>query len=459
MRRVIVVTLLAALTVLAGCQVPGMGGPGEDPDTDQLGWENGYWYDSELSVTAENGLNDSELNATVSRAMARVERVRGLEFEETIPVKVINRSTYRNETGGNHSEALEKFDNAKFEALFLVGEDEGSIEKQEENRGSTVAGYYSPSEDAIVIVSNAENPTLSNERTLAHELVHGLQDQHFGLGNSSAKTRDAYAGRNGLVEGDASFTERRYMRNCGGPWSCLDVNQTGSGGDGSDIHLGLYVLQYFPYSEGPVFVEAIYDRDGWKAVNDAYANVPDSATEVLHPDRFPDWEPTNVSVGTADGEWERIGPPNRPSYGVLGQSAITAGAAYTLYDEDESAAVVAGRTFLNLRPNMTVDPQHPFNYSIAVADGWTGGKFVAYENDDELAYAWRTQWESADEAGEFHAQWTNLIQYWGGQRVAENTYVIPEGEFADAFRITVDGSTVTVVNAPERSDLSDFDGV
>jgi len=462
MRRAL---LVLVLVVLAGCQVPGHGSPAGEPETDQLGWENGYWYDDEISVTPENGFNQSELNATVARSMARVEKVRGLEFEQSVPVEVINRSTYRDQTGGNESEALQRFDNAKFEALFLVGEETASIEEQDENRGSTVAGYYSPSEDAIVIVSESERPTLSSERTLAHELVHALQDQHFDLGNSSARTRDAYQGRNGLVEGDASFTERRYTGNCGAAWSCISANTTsGGGGGGGDIHLGIYILQYFPYSEGPTFVESLHDRGGWDAVNGAYADLPDGATEVIEADRYPEWEPTNVSVGTVDADWERIEPPGRVNYGVLGQSAITAGLGYTLYDEYNEQTVVQPQEFLNVRPNGTVDFRQPFNYGIEPADGWAGDRFVAYQpadgdSDQELAYVWRSTWESEGDASEFADAWRRLITHWGGQQVAADTYRIPDGEYADAFRITVEGATVTVVNAPERSDLDGFSDV
>ena len=57
MRKLVAVCLLL---VLAGCTGPVADlnpfghdrAPGEDP----LGWENGYWYDDSLSVTAEDGL-------------------------------------------------------------------------------------------------------------------------------------------------------------------------------------------------------------------------------------------------------------------------------------------------------------------------------------------------------------------------------------------------------------------
>jgi hypothetical protein len=88
MGRGLAAVALAALLVLAGCNAF-LGGDRNDPMTDELGWENGYWYDEPLSVTTADGLNESEREAVVARTMARVERVRGLEFEQSVPVSVI----------------------------------------------------------------------------------------------------------------------------------------------------------------------------------------------------------------------------------------------------------------------------------------------------------------------------------------------------------------------------------
>jgi len=485
--------LLAVLLVLAGCQglpfggddgatSPTTDGPVEmgptppDPDADRLGWENGYWHNETVDVTPGDGLNESEREAAVSRAMARVEYVRQLEFEETVPVDVINRSSYRENTTANHSDALERFDNAKFEALFLVGEDEDSIDVQEETRSASVLGYYSTDREAIVLVDEGRTPTLSGEEVLAHELVHGLQDQHFDLDGLQAGTRDGHQGRNGIVEGDASYVQRLYMDRCGEQWSCLD----GAGSDGAtdgdepdapadgaaesedapQVHPGIQVLEYFPYSDGPGFVGAIHDDGGWAAVNGVYDDVPDGATEVIDHERHSEWEPAPVTIDDRTGEyWARITPPDRPDYGVMGQSAVVAAQAYTLTDDYNDTAAVLPRQVVNVRPNGSVDQEDPYEYATPAADGWAGGRFHAYEREDgELAYVWRTRWESTDEAAEFAADWRAVVDHWGGDRVDGGVWVIDDGSFADAYAIRTDGDTVTVVNAPTREALSSIHG-
>ncbi|WP_237560395.1 hypothetical protein [Halolamina rubra] len=90
------VRLLAVVCclVLAGCAAPAA--PSPTPGEDRLGWEDGYAATDSVAVDASDGLNESELDAVVARTMARVELIRGLEFEETVPVEVISREEFRN---------------------------------------------------------------------------------------------------------------------------------------------------------------------------------------------------------------------------------------------------------------------------------------------------------------------------------------------------------------------------
>jgi hypothetical protein len=53
----------------------------------------------------------------------------------------------------------------------------------------------------------------------------------------------------------------------------------------------------FPYEAGLSFVEGIYHAGGWEAVNALYANLPDSTSQILHPDLYTaDVKPVAVTV-------------------------------------------------------------------------------------------------------------------------------------------------------------------
>ncbi|MGB9930906.1 Hvo_1808 family surface protein [Haloarcula amylolytica] len=473
------VVLCAVVLLLAGCQAPSAspetetGGddltpsePATDyrsnssapaaPETDRLGYENGYWYNESLSVTTEDGLNETEREAVIARTMARVERIRGLEFEETVTVSVVSRAEYRNSTGGETGDSLRRFDNVKFEALFFVGEDRDSIAVQSSNRGESVLGYYSSQRGEIVIVSDSETPTISRG-TLAHELVHALQDQHFGL-ESDARTRDQVQGRNGLVEGDAVAVTQTYTDRCGGEWRCIDRPAQSSGG-GGDRHFGINFMQYFPYSDGPGLVGTLRERGGWSAVNDAYDDYPDGAAEVTYPERYPEWEPESVSLADrSSNDWERVRPStdrDRPDYAVVGPSAIAGSMAYTIADDYNESSVVQTRDVINYEDG-SLDSDDPYNYDLPATDGWTGGRMHVYGDGDETAYVWRTTWASEADAREFADAWAAVIAHWGGTRTTEGHWVIEEDSpYTDAVSVRVDGDTVTVVNAPTVDELDE----
>jgi hypothetical protein len=492
MRRRSAAALCALALLLAGCQTPSLGGASaetpteagqstpdevvtlevrngtltetgdaervpDDPGTDRLGWEGGYWHNESLDVDRSDGLNESEREAVVNRSMARVEYIRGLEFESSVPVEVISRAEYRENSSGEYGPSLRAFDNAKFEALFLIGEDEDSIEVQESTLGSSVLGYYSPSEDAIVIVSDSETPTIA-EGTLGHELVHALQDQRFGL-NSTAATRDGVQGRNGLIEGDASAVDDSYGERCGEQWECL--SGSGGGGASGDRHAGVSFMLFFPYSDGTTFVSALRDRGGWSAVDDAYADLPDGSREVTHPEDYPDWEPRNVTMpAEPGGDWKRVRPSSdrdRPDYATVGPSAIAASMAYTLSDGYNRSAVVTSREILNYGEDGTVDSADPYNYALAGTRGWEGGRMHVYTNGPEDGYVWRTVWTDDVAAERFAERWGDVVEHWGGTQTGENTWVIADDSpFADAVAIHVSGDTVTVVNAPTEGQLTEL---
>ncbi|MDZ7745199.1 MAG: Hvo_1808 family surface protein [Halobacteriales archaeon] len=431
-----------------------------DPETDRLGWENGYWANETLAVDRSDGLDETERDRIIARAMARVETVRQLEFSSTVPVELMSREEYQNSQysgGGERSAAFKAFDNAKFEGLFLVGENEDSLAVQESNRGSSVAGFYTPRNDRIVVIYGGETADLPGERTLGHELTHALQDQQFNLSTITASTREQSNAQNGLIEGGASLTEERYMANCGDEWECLSAPQSGSGAGGSDLHLGIYIMNFFPYDDGPAFVEFYQERGGWDRINQMYDDLPASTEQVAIPEKYavnPD-PPTDVSLSDATTNgWERVDPPERNPTARLGQSAMTAMFGYTLYAGTGNQPVIQPQELLNLDSNGNL-VQPPFKYTAPPVRGWDGDRMHIYQKNNETAYVWKSVWDSPQDAAEFADAYADLLAYWGGSQQSGGVYVIESGAYADAFRVTVDGDTVTIVNAPTTDDLPD----
>ncbi|WP_224448427.1 Hvo_1808 family surface protein [Haloprofundus salilacus] len=440
---------LVVCLVFAGCAAPLTDGSalgdgfGHANDEDRLGWENGYAYDDPLNIDQSDGLNESEREAFVARTMARVEKIRGLEFEEPVPVEVITREEYRQQSGGASDPKYEAWNNQVWESLLLVGEDRNVSDVMDSVYGGSVLGYYSPSEDRIVIVSDSETPTI-DRTTLAHELVHALQDQQFGL-EGSPVTQDGQLARNGIVEGDARYTETLYERRCGTEWDCVPRPDNGGGGGGGDTGApGVFLTIYAPYADGPQFVHTLYERGGWDAVNAVYEDKPRSTEQIIHPPKYPNETPANVSVDDRSStEWSRF--DTKPVADTVGEASLYAMFWQNGYIDRES---------LQNSP----DEFSPYNYSHPATEGWAGDAIVPYESDDgEYGYVFQSEWDSQKDAREFaDAYRATLTTRLDAEQVGDGVYrVDDDSPFGDAFRVRQNGTTVTIVNAPTTGQLDE----
>jgi len=427
MRRVLAIVGLGLLLAVAGCVAPA-----DDPG--DLGEENGYRFDAYLSITTADGLNASEREALLGRTMARVEHIRGLEFTDDIEVSVISRATFRNRRGSGFDGTLstrQRWNEQVWEALHIIGEDTTHPETRTTNRGSSVVGYYAPSNGSIVLVSDSPTPQI-DRRTLVHELVHGLQDQRLNLGERREK-QDGQLAIRGVVEGDANYVEALYERRCRSEWDCIDIPQSDRTRPQS-FNQGLFLVSYLPYAEGPNFVDAIRSRGGWDAVNDRYDNFPASTEQVIHPEYFPAQSPVEVSVtDRSRGGWERFSNLSEPRTDTPGEGSIYAMfVANGVIDRSGAAQ---------------------YNYDHPLSNGWAGDTLAPYRNAGEYGYVWRIRWDSRADAREFAGGYRRLLEGYDAEQLGDGRYIVPDGPFADAFRLSRDGRTVTIVNAPRASDL------
>ncbi|UPW02132.1 Hvo_1808 family surface protein [Halorussus gelatinilyticus] len=439
----------------------------EDPATDTLGWESGLWYNETIDVEPDDGLNETELNKTVSRSMARVERIRKLEFEERVPVHIMTREEFRaNQSSSGTSEARRVFDNAKYESLFMINESTDSLGVQNSNSGSSVGGYYDPTNKEIVVISENESTPQLDEITLSQELFHALQDQKFNFSSFNQTTRELHNAKDGVIEGDGNYVDYLYSQRCQNQWNgdCLTPEApSGSSGSGGLANIGPYLIKYQPYSDGPAFVKQIKKRGGWQAVNDLYENPPKSTEQVIHPEKYGKDSPAEFSIeNRASDGWERVTFPNRPNYASVGEAGMMSMFMYPFYASNQQTQIVPARDFFNRQQGSSqLDPIDPLNYNSTYSNGWDGDKLAVYTNDaakdNETGYVWKSVWDSEQDAEEFVTGYRKVLKYNGAEKVdgRTNTWRIPSGnEFSDAFYVKRTGDTVVVVNAPSVSELS-----
>ncbi|MFC7185428.1 Hvo_1808 family surface protein [Halorubrum yunnanense] len=431
--------------------------------TDLVGCWNGTHYEEELSFNQSDGLDDSELEALTHLTMARVEHVRERPFREDVPVETVTREAFANDTAGgnNSSEAFRRWNDQVWEALFVVGEDTDANEEIDAVFGGAVSGFYSPAQDRIVLVVAEGEETRIDPSTLAHELVHGMQDQYHDLTRPRYvdATQDGDLAIDGIVEGEAVHIEERYAARCADNWTCLDAPDSagGGGGSASDYNFGILQTVLHPYSDGALYVEELVEEGGWAAVNETMTEPPGSTAEVIH--RNPEYETDEVAFeDAATGDWETY-----PEQGVDG--AETAGEAsmfvmfwYQSLEYDypvlEPGASVRENVRIHTRPERELETRANFNYAHESTDGWAGDELYPYRagdgDDARDGYVWVTEWRTPADAADFRETYLGMITAHGdAEYETGEVYEIEGGDFPGAYGVVRDGTTVTIAHAPE----------
>ncbi|AWB27374.1 Hvo_1808 family surface protein [Halococcoides cellulosivorans] len=459
--RVIAGLALAVLAIAALSGVVTAAPP--DPAGDPIGWEDGVWYNESIDVDANDGLDADEREAVVARTMARVEVIRGVEFESRPPVRVITRDEHAADVSSGYANVSREerlLDNVAAESLFLVGESTDVAAIQERHSTGNVQGYYAPSDEAITLVSeNATHPKI-DEITLSQELYHALQDQQFDIPQPENRTTEAVNARNGIVEGDGNYVDHLYERRCTQDWAdtCLQPDDRGSSANSSsEPHIGLFQIQYMPYSSGPAFVRHLRETEGWDAVDAVYDDPPDSTEQIIHPEAYGTDDPTTVTIeDRSNDSWDRLNRTDAPNDDSFGEAGWFVAMWYPSYETDGERSVIPRSDHLRYNDSTgQVDALAPYAYDHRYTAGWDGDRMVPYVTDEsaatnETGYVVETVWDSPEEAREFHEGYRQLLGVRDAQAVVgyENVYRVVEGPFADAFAVERDGATVRIVNAP-----------
>ena len=438
-------------------------GPGDG--TELVGCWNGTHYEDSLSFEQTDGLNESELAALTDLTMARVEHVRQRPFREDVPVETVSRSEYANNTagGGNGSEAFRRWNDQVWEALFVVGDETNANDEIDSVFGGAVSGFYSPSRDEIVIVVPDGESAEIDPSTLAHELLHAMQDQYHDLTRPRyvGVTQDGDLAVDGIVEGEAVHVEERYAARCADNWTCVDAPASDGGGGGGtpDYNFGILQTVLQPYGDGALYVRELVDEGGWAAVNETMNDPPESTSEVIHRNR--DYRTSNVSFeDAATGGWETY-----PNQGVDGaetageasmfvmfwyQSAgvqFDSGYEYSILEPDRSV----GENFnVHLRTDAQLQTRATYNYAHPVTDGWAGDELYPYRNGDRDGYVWATEWQTRADAAAFQDAYVRMLSAHGDGGYEDGTvYTIgDETDFPGAYGVERDGTSVTVTHAP-----------
>jgi len=330
----------------------------------------------------------------VDELVRAAESVRQLKLRRPVTIEI--------EDGDAIAASLRsQIEEAEIERARLIYGALGLLDTEEDLRsmfagvlGEQVIGYYDPDtgrlvirEDVMAGLAGAFGPEQTQEArlVLVHELVHALQDQRLGLGESYEKERtaDADNGFRAIVEGDATLAMLAHaLRQQGIPLSAatagiqqmgdyLDLNTLVRGEKLDDAPAILRVTLVAPYLRGLQFVAAVQGRGGWPAVNNAHRRPPATSEQVLHPEKYFAREP---------GEQIEI-PDNR--------EVLAAGFKRV---EEDTLGELELSVYLGQGRDSGTDEE--------AAAGWAGDLLVVYMRDDDAAVIWWTTWDTDADAEE-----------------------------------------------------------
>jgi hypothetical protein len=260
---------------------------------------------------------------------------------------------------------------------------------------SEVGGYYVPRTGTLSIVGEAAQGGILGEITLAHELTHALEDQHFGIGSHGAAgfRRDRGTAETALHEGTATIAMVDYavLKQTGRadiPASvrAQAVKALGKAAVPASSGLPRYLREglVFPYAAGARLVNRIEGRGGWAAVNRAFRrNEPASTEQVMHPAKYDaDEAPVRVRVAAPPGT-------HLVEQGDFGE-----------FDTEQLLRAANGRA-----------------RSARAAAGWGGGGFALWRVGGRYGLELRWVWDSARDAREFAAALRFTARRLGGATV------------------------------------------
>ncbi|MCP5028062.1 MAG: hypothetical protein GY929_17440 [Actinomycetia bacterium] len=202
--------------------------------------------------------------------------------------------------------------------------------------GVGVVGFYAPETDELVVRGNTVTPYVAE--TVAHELVHALDDQWYGLHRPSYEERDDEVGFGfaALVEGHALQIQDRW-REAQPAEVRLDASSEQLAYV-SDIDVSRFPAMALrlisaPYLHGPEFVDAL-DGAG-VGLAESFAAPAVSSEQVLHPHRYLSGErPVAVADPPIDGD--EVGQ------GTIGEFLLKQVLAVHLGDDRRAAGAADG---------------------------------------------------------------------------------------------------------------------
>ncbi len=384
-------------------------------------------------ITHAASAREAEAAARVKKMLAKVVAVRGLAPTRDVPGVILSRDELMAQVKKHIIAEVPAADiREEGETYQLLGlipwkydYEQGTFDMLH----SQLAGYYEPADGTMYMAADLEGD--GAYLTLAHELDHALQDQHWDLKKRSKYApghSDAQLAQSCLAEGDATSTMLDVMLQPTGktavdvPDSMLDSSMLASmsAGSGSSAPPFMMTSLVAPYAEGMLFVNTLRRQGGWDAVDRAWDRTPSTTEQILHVDKFDQGE---AALDVADPTFAALGP------GWTGSNADTLG--------ELTLRLVLGQWLGETQGN-------------ALAAHWGGDRALVVSAHDKAAFVWHIRYD-ADAPSQPSAVLKALERVLDAAVVREPTFVCSERAELGPLAVARKGHDVLILAGPANT--------
>ena len=239
-----------------------------------------------------------------------------------------------------------------------------------------VAGYYDPTAKTLYVVEGDDEAVAGI--TIAHELVHALQDQYFNLDSlqDARDDNDRLTAGQAIVEGQATLEQIGAMIGSDNAFTAMPGGwdrvrqlireQQGAMPIFASAPIVIQETLLFPYLTGAEFMRRFKQEMKGQS---PFSRMPASTEQMMHPDRYftSRDDPTTVTLP-------------RPSVGRV------------VYENNLGEFETRILLFEYLRDQSS---------AVRGAAGWDGDRYQLVETARGDALVWATVWDTSIDAAEF----------------------------------------------------------
>jgi hypothetical protein len=258
-----------------------------------------------VAAGAQSGVDVSqarEIFGEIDGILKDLHDITGFRIKHRVPAEIITRDKVKEFLEQRMNEATSpeeiRVEELTLKKFGLVPQDFDLAKNTVDLLTEQAAAFYDFHRKRMFITD--WTPSATREPALVHELGHALADQNVNLEKfikQGQKSDDGSMARLAVMEGQASWLMAEYLARKAGQSlatspALLDTMAHSIESGASEFPVfesePLYLRETltFPYSQGLLFQNAVYERMKQKAFEEVFRRPPVSTQQILHPDTY-----------------------------------------------------------------------------------------------------------------------------------------------------------------------------